>query len=196
MADLKLEIAQSLAAALMNIGHPYQQSALNATALNLIKWCRGNIALGLSPEQQATALVEEAAETWTAGWPERGGTAALFALFKAKYVPKPKEQSEDEMLSSMIRRGLLTAPCPLCKAEYAKWCEHGGYERHARAKEREAAEKVIIDVATGTAPPSPPERINPPVDVEAFLRNAKRAHEDEQLRKRRQIEELEKAGVL
>jgi hypothetical protein len=88
MADLKLEVAVNLVGNLLAAGHPYQQSAINATALLLMKWCKGAIVNGVtwSPEQQATALVEEAG-LWEGGWPDKGGPKQLLDLFRAKFKP-------------------------------------------------------------------------------------------------------------
>ncbi len=41
MADLEFEKAKNLAGALVTIGHPFSQAAIEATAFDLIKWCKG-----------------------------------------------------------------------------------------------------------------------------------------------------------
>lgn len=85
-ADLTLEAARSIAAALQTIGHPYNQAAINATAMDLVRWCKGVILNGrfIGPEEQAIALVNEARETWDQ-WPEQGGTKQLRNLFNEMF---------------------------------------------------------------------------------------------------------------
>ena len=86
MADLHLEVARHLAGSLVTIGHPPCEDAINATALDLIRWCKGSIIDGRiwTPEHQAEALVYEARTTWDR-W---RGTKQLLELFRAKYDGK------------------------------------------------------------------------------------------------------------
>jgi len=185
MAELTLPVAQNLVGFLLTIGHPYQQAAVNATALNLMKWCKGNIVLRLDPEQQAQALVEEAAETWEK-WPE-GGTRALLELFRAKYAPPKREHTFEERLPEMIARGLLAAPCQHCEPG-APFCPYGGPRSHEKAarEEREAAErraKVIVDV---TVAPKP----KPSIDLEQLRARSQAVYEDGERRKQEQLERV------
>jgi hypothetical protein len=94
MADLDFPMAQRIAAALTTIGHPYNQEAIDATAWDLVEWCKGVIIDGkvYSPEDQARALVNTARLEWDC-WPE-GGTANLRALFLLRFAPKPKVEQE------------------------------------------------------------------------------------------------------
>ena len=112
MPDLTFSVAQNLAASLVTIGHPYQQAAVNATAMDLVKWCKGRITDGgvQSPEQQAEALIDEVRTTWTE-WPQ-GGTRALLELFQGKYAPRKtvKPVTEEDMRA----RGLIDPPCEVC----------------------------------------------------------------------------------
>ena len=89
MAELPFPVAQTLAASLVTIGHPYIQAAINATAMDLIQWCKGSFIDGCnwSPEQQAREITETARATWEGGWPENGGTKRLLELFRAKFEP-------------------------------------------------------------------------------------------------------------
>lgn len=89
MPDLAFEVAKNLAGSLTTIGHPFSQAAINATAMDLVKWCKGIIIGGraIGPEEQAEQLVDEARFTWTE-WPEKGGTRQLLALFRTLF-PAP-----------------------------------------------------------------------------------------------------------
>jgi hypothetical protein len=93
MAELDLREAQNIAAALVTIGHPFAPAAINATAMDLVRWCKGAIIDGriLSPRHQAEALVEEARTKWAEGWPDRGGTMQLLDLFRALFEKKPEQ---------------------------------------------------------------------------------------------------------
>jgi len=89
LAELPFPVAQTLAASLVTIGHPYIQAAINATAMDLIQWCKGSFVDGCnwSPEQQAREITETARATWEGGWPENGGTKRLLELFRARFEP-------------------------------------------------------------------------------------------------------------
>ena len=97
MAELELRKAVTIANALLTIGHPFAQAAINATAMDLVNWCHGYIADGqvITPEQQAEALVERARTEWD-GWPEQGGTKQLLELFRSMYVRKPEPSLQEE----------------------------------------------------------------------------------------------------
>jgi hypothetical protein len=84
MTDLTFKVAQHLAGSLVTIGHPTYEDAINATALDLVKWCRGATIQGrvLTAESQAAALVDEARYTW-----ERWrGTKQFRDLFRDKFA--------------------------------------------------------------------------------------------------------------
>jgi hypothetical protein len=192
MADLTLSVAQNLAGSLVTIGHPYQQAAINATAMDLLKWCKGAILDGRiwSAEQQAEALVEEARTTWDQ-WPEKGGTKQLLELFRTKYAPKPKAASAslEDRVPDMIARGILAAPCSHCPAGEL-FCEYGGARAHETAAQeereaRESAKRVTREGAKLTR-----KRPYTPVDLEQFIRGGKAVYEDEQRRKRQQLERV------
>ncbi len=88
-------------------GFPYDEEAVKASAEDLQRWCRG-ARLGLttySPEQQAYWLVNEAREQWT----EWLGTAALLALFRAKFVPPVPASNEAKSLGP--KRPVLCRKC-------------------------------------------------------------------------------------
>jgi hypothetical protein len=184
MADLTLSVAQALAGALVTIGHPFQQVAINATAMDLMKWCKGAILDGRvwSAEQQAEALVEEARTTWDQ-WPEKGGTKQLLELFRAKYAPKKAQASIEDRLPDMIARGLLAAPCPHCTAG-EPFCEYGGERSHEKAAAEEREVRASAKPVT--------RRGARPIDLETLIRGGKAAYEDEQRRKR---EQLERVGI-
>ena len=89
MPDLTFTMAQSLATALTTIGHPYAQAAVNATALDLMTWCKGVFWEGrivMNPEAQAQALVNHVRLNWD-GWPEQGGTKQLYEEFVRMFSP-------------------------------------------------------------------------------------------------------------
>jgi len=124
MAELPWDEAKRIAAALQTIGHPYADSALKATASDLVKWCKGSFERDpnghpriWTPEDQAEWLVAEARVTWEGGWPEKGGTAKLYALFREKFaIEKSLEKAELPHLSyeELIARGLINPPCQVC----------------------------------------------------------------------------------
>lgn len=184
MADLKWEVAQGLAASLMSIGHPYNQAVIDATALDLCHWCKGAIIGGCAwtPEKQAEELVQEARTTWD-GWPDKGGTKQLLELFRSKYAPKPKQVTEEERIAALIARGLLSEPCVFCRDEGQKYCQYGGAKRHAiESAAEQARRQVIINV---TVSPKP----KPSISLDLLLARANAAHQDEQRRKREQLDD-------
>lgn len=183
MADLSVQVAQGLVGYLLTIGHPYQQAAVNATALNLIKWCKGDISRRMTPEQQAQALVEDAAETWEK-WPE-GGTRALLELFRAKYAPQKKVLTAEESVASMIGRGQLAPPCDRCDPGLL-YCQYGGSRAHAHYDAEAAARaKVVIDITTSPKP-------KPTINLDQLLARAPAVYEEEQYRK---CEQLQRVGM-
>ena len=118
MAELTLGVARNIAGALVTIGHPYHQAAIDATALDLMKWCKGAFVDGrpVSPERQAESLVAEARSTWD-GWPEKGGTKALLELFRTMYPPNHSEVSAEWSpltFEQTVAKGLILPPCPVC----------------------------------------------------------------------------------
>jgi hypothetical protein len=116
MPELNIDDATALAGSLANIGHPRMQAAINATAFCLVKWCKGAIIDGLvySPERQAQELVQRACETWTEGWPVRGGTAKLLALFRELYEARKPVVENPATQEQLIARGVLSPPCEVC----------------------------------------------------------------------------------
>jgi len=87
MADLSFDLAISLARSLTTIkGCSRFEDAINATAHDLVRWCKGAV-IGRqiwSPEDQALWLVTEARETWS----EWTCTADLRTLFRKKFEPQ------------------------------------------------------------------------------------------------------------
>ena len=141
--------------------------------------------------RQGRWLVAQACERGHEGWPDKGGSAKLRALFDALF-PKPRnetwsqERADEEnaaMLASMIERGILTPPCAACEPG-APYCEYGGLKRHQRARAEE--EKARLNVP-------PPRRAPMPIDVGKILSQGRIAFEDEQRRKREQLEGTEMA---
>lgn len=194
MAELPFAVAVNLAGSLVTIGHPFGPVAIEATALDLVKYCRGAILDGrtYSPEQQAQALVDEIRTTWDE-WPE-GGTKRLAELFKSKYAPNPKDPelpSYEELLS----RRMLAPPCQLCEPGVS-FCEYGGFRGHVK-------EKAIIDAflkskpqETTPAPSQKPKR--PPItqaDLDQIIAAGKASWEDEQRRKREQKAGFDSHGI-
>lgn len=132
MADLNLTKALNLARTLTTIGHPYQETAIEATAFDLMKLCKGVFRGGraISPEKQGEELVTAARTTWEDGWPDRGGTARLYKLarelfdpakvepaFRPFEVPLPPacEQCGDTGWESFERRGYTFSKlCTAC----------------------------------------------------------------------------------
>ena len=94
MADhLTFDQAIGFAERLQTIGHPYGKGAVLATAEDLMEWCKGVILPGgafLTAEGQAEKLIRRAREEWTDGWPEKGGTAKLYELFRKLFVAPVK----------------------------------------------------------------------------------------------------------
>lgn len=119
MAELSFSVAQNLAASLITIGHPYQQAAINATAMDLVRWCNGILANGvrIDPEKQAQNLVDAARTNWEDGWPSQGGTARLYTLFREMFG-KPSESGQITY-EQLQARGLIDPPC--------EHCDGGGY---------------------------------------------------------------------
>jgi hypothetical protein len=133
VADLTLEVARELAGSLVTIGHPYAQAAVNATALDLMKWCKGRLLDGriVTPEKQAEDLVD-VARAWPEGWPEKGGTAKLRALF-VEMFPAPETATEPPAITigELVATGRMAPPCEHCGAGETH-CPYGGAKAHAR----------------------------------------------------------------
>lgn len=97
MADeLNFGIAIQLAKTLKSIeGFSFDEAVINATAGDLMRWCKGAIIGGQvwSAENQAHWLVTEAREKWQT-W---NGTAGLHKLFRSKFcmVTAPERQTFD-----------------------------------------------------------------------------------------------------
>ena len=132
MANLDFGVAQSLAGSLTTIGHPWAETAVRATAMDLIKWCSGAIINGrpCTPEQQAQALIDHVRENWEE-WPDKGGTKRLYELFQVLFPPKAAATPAPDT-AQLAERGLLAAPCVHCEPE-ASFCEYGGARGHAAA---------------------------------------------------------------
>jgi hypothetical protein len=95
MADkLSWQDAQRLAGTLITIGHPIQPAALDATALDLTRLCKGGSREGreYSPLDQALELVQTIRTTWTAGWAKNGGTAGMFRQFRELFAPEARPE--------------------------------------------------------------------------------------------------------
>jgi|SRR5215831_18232798 len=88
-STLDWEAAQRIAAQLLTIGHPSHAAAIQATANDLVDWCKGVTINGvfIKPEQQANQLVTEARRNWDE-WPAIGGTKQLYALLRRIFGPK------------------------------------------------------------------------------------------------------------
>jgi hypothetical protein len=88
--ELTMELAVSLVERLTTTGHPRFPGAILGTAGMLLDWCRGAFleSVEWSPAMQAGWLIQEAV-MWPEGWPERGGPAQLYALFRGKFCPPP-----------------------------------------------------------------------------------------------------------
>lgn len=87
LADLDPALALVLATELTTIQDcPRSNVAINATAQDLIRWCRGWIGNNnvWPPEAQARWLVREAREKWAEKWL---GTGALKQLLDARFPP-------------------------------------------------------------------------------------------------------------
>lgn len=194
MADLKFEIAQGLVGSLLTAGHPYQQSAINATALLLIKLCKGAIVNGVpwSPEQQATALVEEAA-LWEGGWPDKGGPKQLLDLYKVRFKsagkstfvePTPAEKANYHAYEATICAEChdfgtrtvngLVEYCPCRQGEiFAATC--GGQSWLDRVNSRRLKHGKTAQ---------------PAIDVTKLLAQAQANYADERRRKKEQLENV------
>lgn len=88
-STLDWEAAQRIAAQLLTIGHPSHAAAIQATANDLVDWCKGLTINGvfIKPEQQANQLVTEARRNWD-DWPASGATKQLYALFRRIFGPR------------------------------------------------------------------------------------------------------------
>jgi hypothetical protein len=168
---------------LTTIGHPRIQGAIDATAMDLITWCKGAIIQGriVTAEQQAEGLVNEARTGWDE-WPEKGGTRQLLNLFRSRYSPSGSQQQvvADPSYADFVKRGILAPPCSLC-VPGAIFCEYGSERAHtieaevsARFAQRPAKSGIIA----------------PGVDLsyEAIQQHASAVYADEQRRKHAQLE--------
>ncbi len=198
MAELDMKDAMVLAESLITIGHPRQAGSVMATAMDLHDWCKGTIFEGRpwTPLEQATALVQEVRLTWEDGWPEKGGTRKLYALFRAKYAPTQwKPLSYDQT----VAKGLIRPPCAACddgfylgkppNMSYCLACPGG--RRHAQWNGDQALHVLNREGANvgerRLAPPSPLAGLN----LDQVLRDGQAVFEDEQRRKREQLEKLD-----
>lgn len=176
---LAFEDAQHLAASLVTIGHPFQKTAIEATAFDLMKWCQGYFAGStvIDPQRQAEQLVDRARVEWEDGWPEHGGTKRLRLLFEQMYPAKTVglAPADPNVLKS---RGLLALPCPLCP-EDALFCEYGGRRGHQRFLDDQ---KMLA--------PAKPLKNRPTINLDAILHNGEQLWRDEQIRKQRQLAEV------
>ena len=176
---LDFEVAQHLASSLVTIGHPFQKAAIEATAVDLVKWCQGYFAGAtvIDPERQAEQLVDRARVEWEDGWPEHGGTKRLRLLFEQMYPAKAVAltPADPNVLKS---RGLLALPCPLC-SEDAPFCEYGGRRGHQR----------FLDDQKHLAP-APALKNRPTINLDAILHNGEQLWRDEQIRKQRQLADV------
>lgn len=192
MADLEHAAALLLANSLITIGHPYSQAAIEATAFDLCKWCKGRIAEGriIAPEAQAEDLIA-AARLWPEGWPERGGTAKLLALFREQNpAPARVELTVEELIDSQLKQGVLAAPCALCAAS-EKFCAFGGPRSHALESEWAQSGVPMPNTPKQLVPTPPPSKT--PItqaDLDALLARGRLNYEEEQCRKKQQLERL------
>lgn len=118
MADLKWEVAESLAGSLTTIGHPMAKTAIMATALDLTRWCKGAILDGRpwTAEEQAewlVARVRYGPNAWH-NWQDCGGTAALHEIFLAKFPPPMKPETKILTPEQIYAKGLVARPCAAC----------------------------------------------------------------------------------
>lgn len=129
-AELDFDNAQHLARALKSIkGFPWDEDTINATAGDLVRWCKGGIINGRlwTPEEQAGAIVDEAREAWE----EWQGSRQLKLLFLEKFTPAVEEKPPASS-AELVQRGLLAPRCIHCEPG-AEFCEYGGAKQHARA---------------------------------------------------------------
>jgi hypothetical protein len=159
--------------------------------MDLIRWCKGAVINGVvwSPERQAAGLVEEARETWENGWPDRGGTQQLRSLFQCKYAP-PQKEIAPLGRAELIEQGKLARPCVLCDPRY-DYCEYGGVKGHQLALKEEAErEDVERRIAATETKPRLERKPLTQFDVDRILRDGQHLWEQEQQRKREQLERL------
>lgn len=185
---LEFPVAQRLAAALITIGHPYQQPAIDATAWDLVKWCGGYFGSNrpISPEEQAESLIEEARVEWETGWPEKGGTRRLHELFDRMY---PHKTQAPATLEDVRARGLLPPPCPYC-ADDATFCEEGGARGHKR----------LLDDLAALPPAEPTDAKKKTMQavtmtLDEVLARGEELWRAEQARKREQLKQISDATL-
>jgi len=185
VAELTVERAKVFAGMLVTAGHPYAESAILATALDLMKWCHGAVVGGRvwTPEQQAQAIVDEVRTEWD-GWPEKGGTRQLLQLFRAKYA-RVELETVPISLSDALARKLLAPPCAFCEPG-SSHCEFGGPRGHEM-------EKASIDARAKN--PST-QKLDPEVKLTygQMQQRAAAVYEEEQRRERAQLARLEDRG--
>lgn len=193
---LTLGVAQNLAAALCTIGHPYHPAIINATALDLMKWCKGAIIENCvwTAEQQAEWLVEEVRTTWDS-WPE-GATKKLLDIFRGKF--KAKEQDRPPLnYEEMIERGLIRRPCERCdgggyvgQAPNIEFCSCGS----GRHQQHWEGERGLARINAAVFEPGKATRagLRPVADFEPLTPETMiQALEDERRRKQEQLRKLE-----
>ncbi len=176
-ADLDFTTALHFARALKTIkGFPWDEDTINATAADLVKWCKGGFISGRpwTPEEQAGAIVDEARESWE----EWLGSSQLKRLFLEKFAPAP-ELKPPASSAELVQRGLLAPPCIHCEPG-AEFCEFGGARQHQRA---------AAEIAARPPAPVPNRRAAAPVDLDAIVRDGERLYREEQERKARQLQE-------
>lgn len=186
MANLDFSVAQHLAAALCSAGHPFQRDVIDATAADLVKWCKGCFiaSRAVGPEEQAEALVEKARE-WEGGWPDKGGTAKLKALFTEMFPARQEKAWEPAGADELATRGLLAPRCLHCPLD-ASFCEYGGPRAHKRYLE----EQQYIQAHQEEKRP----RRAPLIQMTAgeFQARAAAFYRDEEQRKAHQLAEVER----
>jgi hypothetical protein len=218
MAELKFQDAEIIAGSLVTIGHPYAASAIRATAADLVKWCTGYTeGLGViwTPSEQALWLIEEA-RLWVDGWPERGGTAKLLALFREKFkapvVIQPLLGTEEA-----VSRGMIPPPCNACDdtlyvgkppnvafcvscglgKRNARWMGQSELDSRNAAKPAPRPERLPSEaekkmIAAGYGPKAPlPQPERPRAELEKMIAEAQAVHENEKRRKKEQLAKLD-----